>query len=255
MSLEDGIPGMPSGWKVRHVAQTGSTNADLLADAEAGREGHRSVLLTDHQVAGRGRLDRRWEAPPGTNLLVSLLFTDVEGAPGRLSQEVGVAAVEAVERLADRRGVAPPQRGTLGLKWPNDVLLGDRKLAGILAQRSVATGAVVVGIGLNVGWAPDGAASLAGDLGLDVRPVELLAELLDSFDLDVLAEPTPPHVAARYRDRLLTLGQAVRVELPADEQLFGTAVDVDGAGRLVVDDDRGVRHVLDVGDVVHLRPV
>ena len=72
----DAVP-WPDGWTVRHVAETGSTNADLLADLDAGLIGDRNVLVTDHQTAGRGRLDRRWDAPPGTNLLVSIALTPV----------------------------------------------------------------------------------------------------------------------------------------------------------------------------------
>ena len=67
----------PPGWTVRRVPVTGSTNADLLAAVESGDADDRTVLVADHQIAGRGRLDRRWDAPAGTNLLVSLLFLDV----------------------------------------------------------------------------------------------------------------------------------------------------------------------------------
>ena len=121
----------------------------------------RSVLVADHQTAGRGRLDRRWDAPPGANLLVSLLFHEVPEDPGELTRRVGLAAVDACRETTGVDAV---------LKWPNDVLVGDRKLAGILAERT-ATGTVVVGLGLNVGWAPPGAAKL----GPDVDPLDVLA--------------------------------------------------------------------------------
>ena len=202
-----------------------------MADGSAG---HRSVLATDHQTAGRGRLDRRWDAPPGSNLLVSIVFAPVPDAPAELTQRVGLAAVAAVRDVSSHRRV--------GLKWPNDVLLDGRKLAGVLAQRSGAVDAAVVGIGLNVGWAPDGAARL----GDDVVPAELLCALLAQLDRPCA------DLADAYRAELLTIGQDVRVELPAGE-LLGVAVDVDVAGRLVVRDDRGAEHRVDVGDVVHLR--
>ena len=130
----------------------------------------------------------------------------------------------------------------MALKWPNDVLLGGRKLAGLLAQRA-DDGSVVVGIGLNVGWAPDGAARLDGH----IRPAELLSALLDAYD--ALA----PDIEPMYRAELATLGERVRVELPSGD-LVGTAVDVDGAGRLVVIDECAITHRLSIGDVVHLRP-
>ena len=218
------------GWSVDHIAATGSTNADLLATAAA--RPHRSVLVSDHQTAGRGRLDRRWDAPPGTNLLVSLLFHDVPEDPGELTRRVGLAAVDACDEVA---GV------TAVLKWPNDVLVGDRKLAGILAERS-STGSVVVGLGLNVGWAPDGAAKL----GSDIDPLDVLSALLAAFDR------LPDDVAGRYRETLATIGRRVRIER-ADGVLDGTAIDVDPDGRLVVVDPCAVTHRIDAGDVIHLR--
>ncbi len=133
----------PDGWHVTHVPVTGSTNDDLLAAAATGAP-DRSVLVADHQTAGRGRLDRRWEAPPGANLLVSILFRTVPSPPSTLTQRVGLAAIDARRAAAGVDAV---------LKWPNDLLVGERKLAGILAQRA-ADGSIVVGLGLNVGWAP-----------------------------------------------------------------------------------------------------
>jgi BirA family biotin operon repressor/biotin-[acetyl-CoA-carboxylase] ligase len=236
--------GATPAWTVWELDETGSTNADLMAWAEAGTTPDRSVLRADHQTAGRGRLDRRWEAPRGANLLVSVLFVEPPVVPARLTQAVGLAALDAIETEA-----GADLTGRLALKWPNDLLLDDRKLSGVLAQRSPHTGAVVVGLGLNVGWAPDGAASLRGDLGLDVEPAALLDRLLHALDAVLGAHD----LAERYRERLSTLGARVRVELPGGDALVGTAIDVDGDGRLVVDDG-ATRTVLDVGDIVHLRP-
>ena len=224
----------PAGWTVTHVAETGSTNADLLSSAAERPD--RSVLVADHQTAGRGRLDRRWEAPPGANLLVSLLFRDVPPTPSELTRRVALAAADAGRTLT---GVE------VALKWPNDLLIDDRKLAGILAERNAA-GDVVVGIGLNVGWAPDGAARLA-DHGPEVTPLAVLAELLAAFDR------LPADTFGRYRAALGTLGRRVRVELPSGV-LEGTATDVEPDGRLVVVDTCAVTHRLAAGDVVHVRP-
>ena len=212
------------------VAETGSTNSDLL-------EHHRSlpdrtVLRADHQTAGRGRLDRRWDAPPGSNLLASLLFREVPADPGELMRRVALAAVGAAQTVSE---------ADVDLKWPNDLLVGDRKLAGLLAQRA-DDGSIVVGIGLNVGWAPDGAAKL-GD-GAD--PAQVLAALLAAYG------GLPTDVDALYRENLATIGQRVRVELP-DGELIGAAVDVESDGRLVVIDDCALSHRLSIGDVVHLR--
>ncbi|HUF97932.1 MAG TPA: biotin--[acetyl-CoA-carboxylase] ligase [Ilumatobacter sp.] len=229
--LDESAQGVP-GWNMRFVAETGSTNADLLAEVELATP-DRTVLRTDHQTAGRGRLDRTWEAPPGSNLLMSVLFRDVPDDANELTRRVGLAAVAAVSNVA---GVAAQ------LKWPNDVLVGGRKLAGILAQRAVS-GPVVVGIGLNVGWAPPDAVSL----GAEFRPHDIAVALLAAYDA------LPSDIDALYRSQLGTLGQRVRVQR-TDSTLEGRALDVERDGRLVVLDDCGVSHRIDVGDVVHLRP-
>ena len=231
LPLTDPSVAESGGWGVWYVAETGSTNADLLTATDAP---NRTVLVAGHQTAGRGRLDRTWEAPAGANLLASIRFTEVPQRPADLTRAVGVAAVDAV---AEVTGLGAR------LKWPNDVLLEGRKLAGILAQRSPA-GPVVVGIGLNVGWSPAGAAAL----GAGVDPVAVLTALLAALDV--------PHVDdhARYHELLETLGREVRVELPSGE-LVGRAVDVDRDGRLAVVDACAITHHIDAGDVVHLRGV
>ena len=129
------------------------------------------------------------------------------------------------------------------LKWPNDLLLHGAKLAGILAQAKLgAQPAVVVGIGINVGWAPEGSARL-GDA---VDPLDLLAAMLSAYD------ELPADVWMRYRENLGTLGRSVRVEV-ADGMVEGRALDVESDGRLVVVDDCGITHRFSVGDIVHLR--
>ena len=233
---------------LRHVTETGSTNADLVAATDAGTALDRTALRADHQTAGRGRLDRRWDAPPGVNLLASLLFVEVPDRPSLLPRAVAIASLEAVEAVAGRR-----LSGRLGLKWPNDLLLDERKLSGVLAQRT-AGGSVVVGIGLNVGWAPDGAASLASDLDLEVSPAVVLEHLLERLDERL----TSGDVGRRYRDRLSTLGTRVQVQMPGGGSMTGIATDIDDEGRLVLDADGSDADLgtvtLDVGDIVHLRP-
>ena len=229
---------MTSAWRVEWVAETGSTNADLLAAGGAGAP-DRSVLAARHQTAGRGRLDRRWEAPAGTNLLVSLLLRDdgdrdIPAHPHELTRRVALAAAIACEQTT---GVVP------ALKWPNDLLLDGAKLAGVLAQ--AGSGFVVVGIGINVGWAPPDGALLRDA----VTPEELLDALLVAYDA------LPADITSLYRSRLGTLGQHVRVELPGDRFITGRAVDVEEGGRLVVLDECAITHRIDTGDVVHLRPV
>jgi len=235
---------------VHHVEETTSTNT-VLADAlDRGEVGDRTVLVADHQTAGRGRLDRRWEAPPGANLLVSIAFD------GRRVREAGASPVDPME-LTRRVGLAVCDAARarrsdveIGLKWPNDVMLAGRKLAGVLAQRSTSTGHVVVGAGVNLAWSPWDAAQLDDDaIGASCSPADFLVTLLESLDAQ------PSTFGDEYRAALLTLGQRVRVELPGDRFVTGSAIDLDPDGRLIVDVDGGVPMAVDAGDVVHLRPV
>ena len=247
--------GSPHGrWTLRDVAETGSTNADLLAAAASGAP-DLLVLRTDHQTAGRGRLGRSWEAPPGTNLLVSILFRSATGPVHRLTQLVGSACVLV---LREEHGVDAT------LKWPNDVVVagsdGERKLAGILAQASSAEDGldVVVGMGVNVGWAPPPevapATCVANEIAGGRRvpaPHELLLSVLDRFDrLDAMSSEES---FATYKGLLSTIGRGVRCEMPDGTHIDGRAVDVEHDGRLQVLDECAVTHRIDTADVVHLR--
>ncbi len=242
-------------WTRLEVPETGSTNADLLLAAERGDVTDRTVLRTDHQTAGRGRLDRRWDAPPGTNLLASVHLARVGDRAGEAVQRIGVAIVSGITAMVGsaRPGLDTARHGSdvprLGLKWPNDVLLDGRKLAGVLAQRSTTAPGVVVGFGVNVAWSPPTGACVS-EL-VSCSPAELLDSILAAFDRLPLGRH---EFAAEYRAGLLTLGQLVRVQLPSDDVFEGTAVDLDADGRLVVQPDRGRSRTFDVGDVVHVRP-
>jgi BirA family biotin operon repressor/biotin-[acetyl-CoA-carboxylase] ligase len=220
----------PPGWFVHHVSETGSTNTDLLRMAAEGAPDH-TVVYADHQTAGRGRLDRRWEAPPGANLLVSMLFRDPPVHRHQLTQRVALAAADAALEVAGVHAA---------VKWPNDLLVGEAKLAGVLAQG--ADDHVVVGLGLNIGWAPPGAARL----GDSVPVSSVLAAVLTAYDR------LPADVHSLYRARLATIGRQVLVQLPTST-IDGRAVDVGADGRLAVIDECGVTHHVDTGDVVHLR--
>ena len=234
-------------WTVERVAETGSTNDDLFDRGRAGAADH-LALMAAHQTAGKGRLDRRWEAPPGANLLVSLLFRTVPSSPHELVHAVALAAADSVRAST---GVAPV------VKWPNDLLGpdGQAKLAGVLAAAGPFAGDrpsfVVVGLGLNVNWAPEGATSLSAMAGREVDVDEVLRALLTS--LDRYTEMSPSQLHEAYRKRLGTLRRAVVVHLPGGTTVEGRALDIESDGRLVVLDRCGVTHRFSVGDVVHVR--
>jgi BirA family biotin operon repressor/biotin-[acetyl-CoA-carboxylase] ligase len=226
---------------IREFDRIGSTNTWLLSEARAGAADG-TVALADHQTAGRGRLGRPWTAPPGSSLLLSVLLRPAGLAPERrhlLAAAVGLAAAGACRRVA---GFTPE------IKWPNDLMVGDRKLAGILGEAD--RDAVVVGMGLNVTGAPPGGISAATAAGRAVDRGELLVAILEGLEgwlRDLGA------VAGAYRDACATLGRPVRVSLPAGE-LVGRAEDLDHRGFLLLRTEAGELVEVSVGDVVHLRP-
>ena len=236
-------------WHIRRVSETGSTNTDLLAEGAQGAP-DRSVLRADYQSAGRGRLDRAWEAPRGANLLVSMLFRQVPAHTHVLTQAVALAAARVAR---EKCGV------DVVMKWPNDLLVQNEKVAGILAQAGSldAQGVptfVVVGIGLNLEWAPPGATSLAASGWTHaVTPDEFLISMLPLID-ELLALPHD-EMHERYVAELGTVGMRVRAELPHDQHIVGRATGVEADGRLVILDECGATHRIDTADVVHLRPV
>jgi BirA family biotin operon repressor/biotin-[acetyl-CoA-carboxylase] ligase len=225
-------------FRVEWVSETGSTNADAVARAHAG-EPDGLVLVADHQREGRGRLDRRWDAPAGANLLMSVLLRPALEPDDwhRCTTALAVAAADACA------SVGVPAR----IKWPNDLVVGGEKLAGILAEAVPEERAVVVGLGLNVGWPLageyPGATSLAAR-GASVRRHELLAAVLQRIDEQAA------DLHERYVARSATVGRDVRVTLPDGSVVAGRASAVDGAGRLVVETAEGPR-TFTVGDVVH----
>ena len=242
-------------WDIHWLSEVDSTNTYVRDRARRGAPAG-LVAVADHQTAGRGRLDRRWESPPGANLLASVLLRPDCGAED-VHLCAGAVALAGVDACREVAGVEPV------LKWPNDLLLGGAKLAGVLAEAEFAgadLSAVVVGIGINVAW--PGPAEAIGtcldDAGRTAQPVErrvLLDRLLASLEprCEMLQYAVGRRdLADEVRSRCATLGQQVRVML-AGEELIGRAAAIDDAGRLVVETASGPQSV-SAGDVVHLRP-
>jgi BirA family biotin operon repressor/biotin-[acetyl-CoA-carboxylase] ligase len=241
-------------WEIRWLEEVGSTNTYVRDQARLGAPDG-LVVVADHQTAGRGRLDRRWESPPGANLLASVLLrprcqgTDVHLCTGA----VALAAIDACREVA---GVEPV------LKWPNDLLVEGSKLAGVLAEAEFSAGelaAVVVGIGINLAWPgpPEAGGACLDDVATTGRPVDrtvLVQQMLGGL---AVRRPCLDDAAGRQvladevRRRCATLGQQVRVIL-AGEEFVGRADAIDDDGRLVVETVSGPRQVT-AGDIVHLR--
>jgi BirA family transcriptional regulator, biotin operon repressor / biotin---[acetyl-CoA-carboxylase] ligase len=238
-------------WRIDVVHETGSTNADLLTRAAAGEDIDGAVLIAESQTAGRGRHGRTWSTPPGSQVALSA-GVSVGAVPsdtwGWLPLLTGVAVVDAVAEVA---GV------TAGLKWPNDVLVGTGKLAGILAEVAAPAPVVVVGLGLNVTEAPDPAATSLAMLGAPAdrtvvadAVLKHLATRIASWRAENGADAT---LAADYRARSVTIGSRVRAQLPGDRAVEGIATDIDDLGRLRIDTGDEVVTV-SAGDITHLRP-
>ena len=238
------------------VETTGSTNADLLARHSAGEDIDGAVLIAEHQSAGRGRNGRAWSTPPRSQIALSvgIAARDVPTtAWGWVPLLTGVAVVDAV-------------RATTGvdanLKWPNDVLVGEGKLAGILAEVAAPDPVIVVGLGLNVTLtaeeAPDPRATsllMLGSTMLDRSALlgAVLAELTVRIDRWRSAGGPDATLVADYRRRSVTLGTRVRALLPGDREIIGVAADLDVSGQLSI--DTGAQTVtVSAGDITHLRP-
>jgi BirA family biotin operon repressor/biotin-[acetyl-CoA-carboxylase] ligase len=215
------------------------------------------VAVADRQTAGRGRLNRTWEAPPGSALLVSVLLRP-DLLPTHVHSTTMAAAVAASDACEEVAGFRPL------LKWPNDVVVEGRKLAGLLAEAELSgddVNAVVVGMGFNVNWdapPPDLAEIAIAASEVAGRPVDrdtLLDRFLDRFEehYSALVEPGGWRgTLLNYRRLSATLGQQVRVEV-SGETFTGKALEITGEGHLLVESEGDVRRI-PAGDVVHLRP-
>jgi BirA family transcriptional regulator, biotin operon repressor / biotin---[acetyl-CoA-carboxylase] ligase len=252
--------GPASLWRdIRVVDETGSTNEDALRCAKDGApEG--LVIAAETQTAGKGRQGRRWVSLPGSALTFSVLIRPrsvPQSARGWVPLLAGLAAATAVRSVTSVDAT---------LKWPNDILVGSGKLAGILAEQSGE--AIVVGIGINVlGQTGNGEHDLPvataislqayGAAGLD--RTELLAAILREFERCYLrwsvasGDAEGCGLRREYLRLSATVGSRVRVELPGGRVLAGTATDVDDTGRLLVRPADGNVQAVSAGDVVHVR--
>ncbi|HET8599673.1 MAG TPA: biotin--[acetyl-CoA-carboxylase] ligase [Segeticoccus sp.] len=265
LALRDAL-GPGSRWLVEVHASVGSTNAEALADPSPWR-----VVVADHQRAGRGRLQRRWEAPPRSSVAVSVVLPldEVTSQPGWLPLLTGMAMHRAVASLTVPSGSAA-LGDRVALKWPNDLLAREtpaadapwRKLCGVLCELVPARSAAVCGAGINVdqdrGELPVPTATSLALCGLpEASREQLLAaylrHLLDGYDAWRSGEPGLERVRTAYRRACLTIGQQVRVHRPGAGLVRGRAVEVDDEGRLVVDTPEG-RRAHAAGDVEHVRP-
>jgi BirA family biotin operon repressor/biotin-[acetyl-CoA-carboxylase] ligase len=239
--------------------EVGSTNHELMARAVRGEVTHLAGLVTTNQTAGRGRLGREWIAPPGKTLAISVLLAPAGASIESLAWVPligGLAMARAVRSLVSDREVT--------LKWPNDVQIEGMKVAGLLSELVADGSGVVIGAGLNLTIERDElptavSTSLlleSANPGVDLALSSYLAELTALYAQFASGGLDAVHsgIADAVRAECSTIGRRVRVELPGDGSLFGTAETVDDQGQLVVKDhaNGSLQHVA-AGDVTHLR--
>jgi BirA family biotin operon repressor/biotin-[acetyl-CoA-carboxylase] ligase len=255
--LGSGNPELMPDLTVEVVDSLGSTNAEVARRAVEGAPDG-LVVVADHQTGGRGRLDRTWESPAGTSVTFSILLRPE--SPTRSWPWLPLLTGYAVDKALRASGLEA------GVKWPNDVLVGDKKVAGILVERVETPDgpAAVVGVGINVSLTADElpvptATSLELELGRPVDRTDVLVECLNAIREAVDAwelggDDSGMRLHESYAAACVTVGQDVRVDLPDGSALEGRAVEIDPAGQLVVESG-GKRSFVSAGDVVHVRPV
>ncbi len=250
-------------WRsVTVFSEIASTNTVGVALATAGCPSG-VVLVTDLQTAGRGRLDRSWEAPSGTSAMFSVVLhpTGPDHEWGVLPLLAGVAVCEALEFVTGVRA---------SLKWPNDLVIRDEdapsgrggKVGGILAERDAQTGAIVLGIGINVDLAEadlpvEGATSLtlAGvprprRAKLVGRALSRIEHWFTAWDAVGMDTDSLDRLLESYRERCISLGATLTVVRPGAEDLVGQGAGISPTGALLVD-SAGTQVAVVVGDVTH----
>lgn len=237
--------------QLEHTFETGSTNTDLVAAGHKGAPAW-TVYLTEHQVSGRGRMGRKFEAPPSSQLTLSVLIRPPAESVARLGTMSLATGLALVDAIGSETGV--------GMKWPNDLVYDGRKLCGILAE-AVDLGdnpAVVIGLGLNTSLRTDElpvahASSLELE-GIAYERNELAVRVLTCLYHRLFQwERNDAHLMDDYRAVCVTLGQDVRAILPGDKELLGRATAVNEEGHLIITDEAGTDHEMAVGDIIHLR--
>jgi BirA family biotin operon repressor/biotin-[acetyl-CoA-carboxylase] ligase len=230
-------------WRVSVVEVTGSTQNDLVALVRAGTAVAGDVIAAEYQREGRGRLMRSFDAPQGSALLFSMYIQPQRSIEdwGYIPLIVGTSLAQVLTNFGAK------------LKWPNDVLIHEKKVAGIIAE-ATADG-IVIGVGINVGMqnhqlpVPT-ATSLRIEGVLEMTRNQLLTQFLNNFKEKLLAwDAGNDEISADYLQLCSTIGREVRVEYPDGSHETGFAVSISNRGELVLESGRHVQ----AGDIVHLR--
>ena len=250
--LKERLAGSLFSSPIHYHSSMDSTNA--LARTLAGQGAPEGTLvITEEQTAGRGRRGKSWVSPAGANLLFSVLLRPpMEGdRVFVLTMVLALAALKAVKTVAGVKAL---------IKWPNDLYVGTKKLAGVLTEFSVKEKKVdwaVLGMGMNVGWHPDvpqasgaPATSLLEETGQRVSRNDLLLEILKAFEAlyrDVV-RGSMKQIYDGWNQNCLVLGKDVVIESDT-ERIEGRALRIDDCGALIIEDAKGDQRRIFTGDV------
>lgn len=231
-------------WRVSVVDLTTSTQADLAEKISAGDAHSGDVIVANFQSAGRGRLDRTFSAPASTALLFSLHLTPQRSPTewGFLPLLVGLSVAETLNSV----------NAGISIKWPNDLLINNKKVGGIIS--TIHGDGVIIGIGINVSMSaqelPMESATSLGLAGVSLLDRNLLlSKILNSLETDFIRWDLGQSFLDRYLDLSATIVRNVRIELPGGREIVAKAISIDEQGQLNLDDGQ----VISVGDVIHLR--
>jgi len=230
-------------WRVSVVDVTTSTQNDLAALARSGKAKPGDVIAANYQSAGRGRLSRTFEAPKNSALLFSFYIQPKRNKEdwGWIALIAGVSVAQALEKVK------------ASVKWPNDILVNEKKISGLIAE--IVDDGVVIGIGINVGMTAEElpvltATSLAIEGLSDINRNEILARVLALFEINFTTwDKGDNSVAQIYASLSSTLGTKVQIHYPNEQIEKGLAVAISPRGELILDSGSHVQ----AGDVVHLR--
>ena len=228
-------------WRVSVVDEIDSTQNYLrTSNPKSG-----DVITAEYQSAGRGRLDRKFDAEKSSALLFSFYLEPEVKVEifGYLTLLVGASVTSTINKIT--------KTNNFKCKWPNDILFGDLKVAGLLAEKTES--GVIVGVGINVSTAKDElpvshATSVFIATDALINRNTLLAQILNNLEQDLLSWQGGKDLASKYRELSATIGKQVRVEMPGGSQIEGAAVDIDETGSLRLDNGE----LITVGDVIHL---
>jgi len=231
-------------WRVSVVDLTTSTQADLAEKINSGDAGNGDVIVANFQSAGRGRLDRTFSAPASTALLFSLYLTPQRSRKdwGFLPLLAGISVAETLNSM----------NAGISIKWPNDLLINEKKVGGIIS--TMHGDGVIIGIGINVSMSaqelPVESATSLGLAGVSLLDRNLLlSKILNSLETDFTQWDLGESFLDRYLDISATITRNVRIEMPGGREILAKAISIDEQGQLNLDDGQ----VVSVGDVIHLR--